>query len=241
MRNGYLKSRIFLIGKRGEKMNILEREKKLCISCMGDHFVDLVNEIESITFKGEKVEYNAIYEYCEKTESYLETEEMMRVNEISIRDAYREKMNLLTTKQIKEIRAKYRVNQKNFAKILGWGEATMARYESFFVQDRANDNVLRKIDIDPEWFLSLLINIKGKITDKSYKKYLEAATIIVDRKKQTYTIKSVISKYVEIDSIDYKTTSFTNYMERIYKTICTEENKYTLNTALIPNNNNSAA
>ena len=223
-------------------MSILKREKKLCTSCMSEHFVDVVNEIESITFKGEKVEYNAIYEYCENTESYLETEEMIKVNGISIRDAYREKMNLLTTKQIKEIRAKYRVNQKDFAKILGWGEVTMARYESFFVQDRANDNVLRKIDIDPVWFLSMLVSVKGKITEKSYKKYLEVATSIVDRKKNPYIIKSVISKSVEVGTISYKeTTSFTNYSEPIYKTICKDENKYALNTSLISDNNNLAA
>ena len=40
--------------------------------------------------------------------------------------------------------------------LLGWGGKTITRYESHQVQDKAHDTILKKIDQDPEWFLSLL-------------------------------------------------------------------------------------
>lgn len=43
-----------------------------------------------------------------------------------------------------------------------WGGAgkTITRYESHQVQDKAHDTILKKIDQDPEWFLSLLNDAK---------------------------------------------------------------------------------
>lgn len=47
--------------------------------------------------------------------------------------------------------------------LLGWGGKTVTRYESHQVQDKTHDSILKKIDQDPEWFLSLLEDVKDKI------------------------------------------------------------------------------
>ncbi len=136
-------------------MEILKITQKLCLSCMEVHYVKEVAVMEKSSFKNETVEFKAIYEYCSNTEEYTETEEMIKINDLSMKDAYRKKMNLLTSSEILGIREKYGVSQKDFSDILGWGKATITRYENHQVQDMAHDDILRKLDSDPKWFLHL--------------------------------------------------------------------------------------
>ena len=49
---------------------------------MEKHDVQIVEVHEHNTFKGKNVEYVATYEYCELTEEYLATEEMITENDI---------------------------------------------------------------------------------------------------------------------------------------------------------------
>src|SRR5690554_2085668 len=99
---------IFLIGKtEASKMNILNSKHRLCLSCMKEHTVDIIETEEQVTFKGVKVKFNATYEYCANTDEYLETEDMIRSNNLGIKDAYRVKVGLLTSNEIKHIREKY--------------------------------------------------------------------------------------------------------------------------------------
>lgn len=62
-----------------------------------------------------------------------------------MKDGYRKKMNLLTSKEIIEIREKNSMSQEDLAKVLGWEKNTITRYEDYEVQDRSNDNILRNL------------------------------------------------------------------------------------------------
>ena len=88
----------------------------------------------------------------------------MQDNDIRLKDAYRKKEGLLTSAQIGEIRAKYGISQSDLCLLLGWGSKTITRYESHQVQDKAHDTILKKIDQDPEWFLSLLNGAKANLS-----------------------------------------------------------------------------
>lgn len=66
---------------------------------MEEHEVDIVEMADAEIFKDEEVSFNAIYQYCPIEDELLETEEMMRVNILAMKDAYRKKMNLLTSKE----------------------------------------------------------------------------------------------------------------------------------------------
>ncbi|WXR63042.1 type II TA system antitoxin MqsA family protein [Peptostreptococcaceae bacterium AGR-M142] len=162
---------------------------------MEEHEVQTVILRDTEEFKGEEVSFDAMYEYCAYAEEYLETEEMIKANSLAMKDAYREKLVFLTSKNIIEIRNKYKVSQKDFSKILDWGRATITRYENHQVQDRAHDDVLRKIDTDPKWFIQMLIRAKEKISDKAYKKYQKAASEEFRRMKNYYLMDSIQALY----------------------------------------------
>lgn len=176
-------------------MKILKKEEKLCISCMENHIVETRELEETATFKGVKITYIAIYDYCTNTDEFWETEKQMRQNSIARKNAYKVSQNLLTSNEIKNIRKKYNVDQKTFASILGWGKATVARYETHQVQNRSHDDVLRRINEDPNYFISMLERSKGIISPKTYQKCLEAASVMLSGK--SYSDADITCIYAE--------------------------------------------
>lgn len=78
-------------------------------------------------------------------------------------DKYRLNKGLLLPSEIKEIREKYGVSQTAFAKILGLGEKTIARYENGSIQDEAPNNLIR-LAANENNFIELYEHNKGKLT-----------------------------------------------------------------------------
>lgn len=78
-------------------MNKIKNEKKLCLICMEEHEVDTMEIMETEIFKDEEVSFTATYEYCLNADEYLETEEMIKANNLAVKNAYREKVGLLTS------------------------------------------------------------------------------------------------------------------------------------------------
>ncbi|MFA5636624.1 MAG: type II TA system antitoxin MqsA family protein [Anaerovoracaceae bacterium] len=174
-------------------------ERKLCLICMEEHDVDKVEVIEYEIFKDQEVTFTADYEYCPVTDEYLETEDMIRSNSLAMKDAYRRKVGLLTSEEIISIRQKYGVSQKDFSEILNWGGATIARYESHQVQSRVHDNVLRKLKEDPKWFLEMLKQAEGRISDRAYNKYYQLAKEQYSREQNKYLIDSIKAIYTRYE------------------------------------------
>jgi len=166
---------------------------------MEEHEVDTVEVIDNEIYKDEEVSFAAIYDYCSNADEYLETEDMIKANSLATKDAYRKKVGLLTSGEIIDIREKYRVSQKDFSEILDWGRATITRYENHQIQDRAHDDVLRKIDLDPKWFLEMLKRAKGSISDKAFNKYYHEASEQFKKKRNQYLIDSIQAIYADFD------------------------------------------
>lgn len=180
-------------------MGKINTKHKLCFSCMEEHDVNLVEVSESGTFKGEQVEFLAVYEYCSNVDEYSETEEMIKSNSLALKDAYRGKIGLLTSGEIKAIREKYDISQKEFSGILDWGMATITRYENHQVQDRAHDDILRKIDSDPKWFLEMLVRAKAGLSEKAFLNYHHKACELYNMGKNQYLIDSICAIYADFD------------------------------------------
>ena len=88
-------------------------------------------------------------------------------NDIRLYDIYKEKTGLLTSNDIKRIRSKYRMNQKEYAFALGFGEITIHRFENGSIQTEAVDSIIRLSD-NPDNMHDLLIKNKKNFSDDSY-------------------------------------------------------------------------
>lgn len=171
-------------------MTVLKTEHRLCTCCMEEHEVKVVKVIEATTFKGIKINYPAIYNYCDLAEEFYSSEDMLNTNNINMKNAYRKSMGLLSTDEIKQIRSKYGISQNDLCVVLGWGKKTITRYEGHAIQDKAHDSILRKISIDPEWFLELLEGAKDLLDTASYAKYYNISRHLYGQQKEYYIQKA---------------------------------------------------
>jgi len=185
---------------------------------MKEHNIDIIETEEQVTFKDIKVNFNATYEYCSNTDEYMETEDMIRANSLAVKDAYRREVGLLTSNEIRNIREKYNISQKEFSEILNWGKATITRYENHQVQDRAHDDILRKIDSDPKWFLEMLERTKERLSPRMYAEYYRNAYEQYAKKISPYSYIS-ISVNISIDKsvLTYDNISAERSTNQLYR------------------------
>lgn len=176
-------------------MKMIKSEKRFCTCCMEEHEVKTVLVPEEATFKNVKVGYEASCFYCDVAEELYMDEQQMQENDIRLKDAYRKEQGLLTSSEICNIRSKYRISQRDFCILLGWGGKTITRYEGHQVQDKAHDTILKKIDRDSEWFLSLLSDARESLAVETYQKYLDAATTLYEKNQDLYLRKAIEASY----------------------------------------------
>lgn len=173
---------------------VLRKVYMNCPLCDKTHEVEERKRVASIVLKGEEVSYEERFYFCanaDEDENEFEVGSMTNENLLNARNAYRVKKGLLTSQEIIEIRESYGLSQVDLAKLLGWGEATISRYESKAIQEDAYDTMLRFIKDNPLQALEFLkknsnkftamkkLEIKSKIIEKldSYgKEYLTRQT-----------------------------------------------------------------
>lgn len=152
-----------------------------CPLCDETHEVEERKRIAAITLKGEEVTYEERFYFCENAdeeENEFETGAMTNENLLNARNAYRVKKGLLTSGEIVAIRESYGLSQVDLARLLGWGEATISRYESKAIQDEAYDTMLRLIKDNP---LQALEFLKKNAEKFSRSKRLEIRSKIVEK------------------------------------------------------------
>lgn len=127
--------------------------------CGKIHEVEERKRIATTIIKDEKVTYEEIYYFCpdsDEEENEFTTGRIENINLLNARNTYRKAKGLLTSDQIVAIRNMYDLSQVDLARLLGWGEATISRYESKAIQDEAYDTMLRIIKENPKAVLELL-------------------------------------------------------------------------------------
>ena len=155
-----------------KELKLIKKIHMECPLCDKIHEVDEMERTTTLTIKGEKVIYNERFYFCansDEDENEFETGGMMNKNLLNARNAYRKKKGLLTSDEIVAIRESYGLSQVDLAKLLGWGEATISRYESKAIQDEAYDMMLRLVKDDPLKAMELLKKNSNKFSESKSK------------------------------------------------------------------------
>jgi putative zinc finger/helix-turn-helix YgiT family protein len=119
-----------------------ERRIMKCFQCEKGKMVGKLAEMIAHV-RGEEVPVRTEAMVCNRCGFQVLTDEQSAVYTIASADAYREKHNLLTTKELKEIRGRLGMSLRAFAKYLKVGEASPKRWEAGLVQDEAMDELIR--------------------------------------------------------------------------------------------------
>lgn len=115
----------------------------ICIYCDAEDFVTQPEVIIEQSYKGETLHVKTPANVCVKCGHATLT--LDQADELRSRtaDAYRDKHGLLTSAQIKAWRKILGMSQREFAHFLSVGEASVKRWETWLVQERANDQLIR--------------------------------------------------------------------------------------------------
>ncbi|MCC8100728.1 MAG: DUF4065 domain-containing protein [Clostridiales bacterium] len=215
---------------------LIKKVYMTCPVCDRQHEVEERRRSTTSIIKGEPVVYDECFYFCENAdeeENEFETGAMMNENLLRARNAYRREKGLLTSDEIVAIREKYGLSQVDLARLMGWGEATISRYESKAIQDEAYDNMLRLIQDNPLQALELLkknsdrfsamkrMGIKEKIVgelDSYGKEFLTRQAL--EGEYAAYDEASDANGYVllNIDRIEAIVSYFAERMTNLFKT-----------------------
>jgi len=138
----------------------MEEKVILCPMCK-KHPAIIKSEKATTIIKDTAVEYEEVVYFCSTLgendeDAYFIPPKVMDENLLRARNAYRQIKGLLTSDEIVEFRKKFDLSQVELARLLGWGDVTISRYESKAIQDSTYDNELRLIMENPIMMLKML-------------------------------------------------------------------------------------
>jgi putative zinc finger/helix-turn-helix YgiT family protein len=116
-----------------------------CPTC--ETFVETRDETaeQTIPVRGEPIAVAASVRHCAVCNEALVSEDYEAEMLERAYGQYRTRHGLLAPREIREIRDKYGLSQRSMARLLGWGDITLHRYENGALQDAAHDSLLRLI------------------------------------------------------------------------------------------------
>lgn len=144
-------------------------EKLFCENCGKLVNYQIISKRDTYNIRGEEITITAEIPVCENCDTelldvYLEDKNLRKAYK-----KYAEKYGLVTADEIKSIREKYGLNQEVFARILGIGRATLARYENGSLANEATSSLIKRSG-EPEFLLSLVEERKNNIAHKDYER-----------------------------------------------------------------------
>ncbi|MFA7133316.1 MAG: type II TA system antitoxin MqsA family protein [Bacteroidales bacterium] len=136
--------------------------KAYCEKCDKDIVFATSVEKRAATIRDKKFEYDCIVAKCKECGEEVYPAFIDKTNEIAKYDKYKSIAGLLTSQEIIDLRKKLGLTQVDFAKKLGCGEKTIARYENGSIQDKVIDQSMRKIKTSnyQECYITRIIHIK---------------------------------------------------------------------------------
>jgi len=133
--------------------------KKKCPFCK-DGFLERKTVNETYTYKGHTIELDQPGEWCNTCEEGILENADLRATEKRISDFQSQIDNLLTSGEIRRIRKKLKLTQKQAASFCGGGANAFSRYERGEAAPmRSTSNLLRLLDNYPHLLGELMPTI----------------------------------------------------------------------------------
>lgn len=150
-----------------------------------------------VNVKGSLIEYDEYYLVDDNGEEVFDRNIEIE-NDQRLYDIYKKQNNLLTNFEIKKIRQKYGLTQKEYALVIGVGEVTVHRFEKGAIQTEAVDSIM-KLSNDPDNMSFLLLQNRKNIGESLY-------SLLLKRIKELQTLKK--HALVDINKFDLDVLEF---------------------------------
>ena len=181
-----------------------------------------------VNVKGSLIEYNEYYLVDENGEEIFDRKIEIE-NDQRLYDIYKKQKNLLTNLEIKKIRKKYGLTQKEYALVIGLGEVTIHRLEKGSIQTEAVDSIM-KLSNDPDNMFFLLLQNRKNISESLYNDLLK-------RIKELQTLKQHalidINKF-NLDDLEFEEASVLDTAQNIINIYNSKVDDLVNNYGIIP-------
>ncbi len=129
-----------------------------CVECDREVDARIEHRGESMRIRGQETPFESEVAVCPDCGAVIADSRVEGRNIAAAYSAYRAANSLLSPEEIREIRNRYGLSLRDFSRFLGFGEQTVARYESGALQDEVHDGMMR-LAANPEG-ASLLLGIR---------------------------------------------------------------------------------
>lgn len=120
----------------------------ICLKCESEKFEQKKVKIEQ-EFKGQNFIVLTEANVCTKCNFFQLNDDQANMLRKATVDLYKKEKHLLTSDEVKSYREDLKMSQFQFAAYLGVGVASVKRWETYFVQDKSQDDLIR-IKCDPD-------------------------------------------------------------------------------------------
>lgn len=203
-----------------------------CPFCEKEHEIKVLQYRERTAVKDEEIEYFKTCYFCDIEEDEFVPARLVDANLLAAKDAYREKHGLLKSFDIKNIRERYGLTQKEYANLLGLGDVTIQRYEKKAIQDSTYDTIMRLTLENPSYCLEMLEKNRAQFEQARYEEIRAAIVLQIKKNSEIYFLKeSVKAQYVEysipcaengfrvldLEKLNYVMGYLASYIPTLYK------------------------
>ncbi len=134
--------------------------------------------------KGMTIEFDERYMVDSETGEEIFDRNIEIENDERLYDLYKKEKGLLTVQDVKSIRKKYGMTQKEYALAIGVGEVTVNRFENGSIQTESVDSIMRLSD-DPDNMAQLLEKNKNNFDKNTYQQFLKTINELQVLKKHS--------------------------------------------------------
>lgn len=139
--------------------------KKFCPVCGTEQETEVIEKEEISNVRGDEIKALAKIRICSICGEELFDEELEEENIQRVYDIYRKKHGILSPEEVRIIRESYGLSQRAFAKLLGIGEASIARYETGALPEKSLSNMIMLLK-DPKNMEKLLEKNEKALTPR---------------------------------------------------------------------------
>ena len=160
-------------------------------------------------FKGVKINTFENVGICIECNNDLYINLLERENNDRIYNAYKEKSNIITRKDIIDFRNKYNISQRELTSILGFGKMTINRYERGDIPTKSQSDYLKLLIENEDKFIEKVKDAYSKelITKKTY---LKVVNDIVKNDDFELKMQDIFRRYIK-ESLNRKPDIYNGY------------------------------
>lgn len=170
----------------------------LCPYCNKTTDINFIEVIERVNVRSEDIDVHAEYYKCSECGGEFENQYSDHDPLAEAYKKYRDNHNMVQPDTIREFRKNYGLTQSELSNILGWGGATLSRYENGALQDDTHDRILQLV-MNPLNLLNLIKNNPGSLSGTKRKQLMQRLKGIINETSIYTVIFDMSSEFFEPD------------------------------------------